>query len=191
MSWQPAWSPDGRQVAFVHFESFGAQIWVVGANGKKPHALTKNGSWNVHPSWSPDGRSIVYASRLNGADGLSILDLRTHRTRVLIRDRFGASSPAWSPDGALIAYQSLGGTSLANIFVTRPDGTDKRQLTNNGTNNEAPAWSPDGKSILYEQNDPFAGDVTLHVDTLDGQTSYPVTVLDWSTLAPSWQSLPQ
>ena len=90
---------------------------------------------------------------------------------MLIHDRFGASAPAWSPDGAFIAYQSLGGTSLANVFVTRP--MDNKQITNNGTNNEAPTWSPDGKSILYEQNDPFAGDVTLHVDTLDRQTATP------------------
>jgi Tol biopolymer transport system component len=190
MSWQPTWSPDGRQVAFVHFEGFGAQVWVVNANGQKPHALTRNGSWNIHPSWSPDGGSIVYASRQSGVDGLTILNLRTHTRRTLIHDRFGASAPAWSPDGRLIAYQSLGGTSLANVFVISPDGTGRRQLTNNNANNEAPAWSPDAKSILYVVDDPFSGDVTLHVNGVDGMSSYQVTVLDWSALAPSWQPLP-
>ena len=190
LSWAPAWSPNGRQLAFVHFESFGAQVWVVDSNGKNPHAVTSNGPWNDHPSWSPDGRRLVYSSQQKGIDSLYILDLRTRRAHRVTHDRYREFAPTWSPDGKLIAYVSPAFSAFDDVYVVRPDGTGRRRLTTSFADNEAPAWSPDSSTILYEQDDPFAGDGSVHTLSLDGQTGHQISSYDWSTSTPSWQPVP-
>jgi len=131
----PAWSPDGKWLAYVKTDgnvTF-AEIWVqkmlMGASSTdvvgaaKPDTLPDGstmppilvagggvGVINRHPAWSPDGNSIVYDSN---ASGLSI-DLYTQQVfpsvgaanRITFNDSKGELTPTWSPDGSKIAYCS-------------------------------------------------------------------------------------
>ena len=58
-------------------------------------------------------------------------------------------SAAWSPDGRSIAFFSMraGGR---DIWVMRPDGSNRRRLTSDGSLNEYPSWSPNGRSIVFQ-----------------------------------------
>jgi dipeptidyl aminopeptidase/acylaminoacyl peptidase len=108
----PAWSPDGRTLAFQATWSTGAaEIYVMLAVGGDYQRLTTDGG--LDPSWSPDGSTIAFESRGSGGpykifgvdlprSGLSYIS----SPYVLISDDAGRNvgAPAWSPDGTRIAY---------------------------------------------------------------------------------------
>ena len=137
----PAWSPDGKKIAFVR----DGNIYVIGSSGaeggaKQPRLLTDHVRGRpVDLSWSPDGAEIAFASvtahRLRyeeqdvykmDADGSSV----THLTH----GRGSESSPTWSPSGDRIVFARFHpgppGT-LEAIFVMNADGTDLAPLGKN------------------------------------------------------------
>ena len=62
----PAWSPDGRKLAFVSGRDGNAEIYVMNADGSEQENLTRQPANDSHPSWSPDGRKIAFVSRRDG-----------------------------------------------------------------------------------------------------------------------------
>ena len=68
----PSWSPDGQRIAFVsNREGKGDEVYVMDADGKNPHNLTNNPSYDGFSSWSPDGRRIAFTSN-RGDEGYEI-----------------------------------------------------------------------------------------------------------------------
>ena len=63
---EPAWSPDGRRIAFVSRRDGNAEIYVMNADGSGKRNLTRNPAKDVRPSWSPDGRKIAFVSDRDG-----------------------------------------------------------------------------------------------------------------------------
>ena len=63
---EPAWSPDGRKIAFRSTRDGNREIYVMNADGSKQRNLTRNPAKDVRPSWSPDGRRIAFVSDRDG-----------------------------------------------------------------------------------------------------------------------------
>jgi hypothetical protein len=147
-SWEedPAWSPDGRRIAFTSGRDRDREIYVINADGSNAVRLTNDSSADYQPAWSPDGRRIAFASERAGdseilamdADGTNLVRLTTHAARE--------TDPAWSPDGRKIAFTS-DRTGGPEIYVMNADGSDATRLTTFG--GKQPAWSPDGSKLAY------------------------------------------
>ncbi|HYZ18641.1 MAG TPA: LpqB family beta-propeller domain-containing protein [Gaiellaceae bacterium] len=146
----PAWSPDGRRVAFVAADADGQrELYVADADGRHRAALTRTpGQDEISASWSPDGRRLVVErdGRLVtiGADGRD--------------ERFLAagSSPVWSPRGGQIAFVS-DGTGVNSLYIIASNGRGLRRVTTSGEPESEPAWSPDGTRLAYVS---LTGEVT-------------------------------
>ncbi len=150
--YEPAWSPDGSQIAFVRNQD----IYLIKPDGtglrRLTHAATPLGVGQ--PAWSPDGRKLAFVVFSEGqhqhpaiyvmnADG-------THVTR-LTHCQSGCldSEPAWSPDGSKIAF-----TRNFDVYTMSPDGHDVTRLTDCAriagcASAGGPAWSPDGRQIVF------------------------------------------
>jgi Tol biopolymer transport system component len=131
----PAWSPDGRTIAF----SGRGGIYVMNADGSGRQNLAPGGL----PAWSPDGRKIAFVS----SDGIYVMNADGSGQRLLTRAAVSYPALAWSPDGRRIAF-----VSNRQVWVMNADGSGQRSLTRtNGARNVAPAWSPNGQRIAFER----------------------------------------
>lgn len=151
-NYEPAWSPDGSQIAFVGNQG----IYLINANGTGLRRLTSAATPLVvgQPAWSPDGRKLAFVALPVPSDGQSAIYVMsadgTHVTRVT-KCRAGCidAQPAWSPDGAKIAF-----TRDSDVYTMSPDGGDLTRLTDCAhiagcVDAGGPVWSPDGRTIVF------------------------------------------
>jgi Tol biopolymer transport system component len=149
----PAWSPDGRRIAFMRLSPAGWDVYVMNTDGSGQRRLARN-AWLAAPAWSPDGRKIAFERprRDRNAEGYAInseifvVTADGSGERRLTRNTGRDSNPVWSPDGRRIAFERNWQVSVMNA-----DGSGQRRLTRNGGRNFAPAWSPDGQRIAFER----------------------------------------
>jgi TolB protein len=155
---EPAWSPDGTEVAFVQLHQTGPrgrqssneEIYVMRADGGGVRRLTRRAGEDLSPSWSPDGSRIVFVRRVRPRGVLGIYAMRSDGggvRRLTPRESFYAS-PVWSPDGRLIAFTEGSGVRDGGaLFVMDSDGSHVRRLADVAEIVVGPRWSPDGRSL--------------------------------------------
>src|SRR5688500_7556459 len=129
----PAWSADGKQIAFAKGVSGeGVELFVMNEDGSGETRITPSdlvpaapSDYWTQPAWSPDGTKLVFASLQGEACpvvGRCLFTINVDGTDFQL---IGAGTdPAWSPDGTKIAFSHQG-----QIWTMDPDGTDGNQLT--------------------------------------------------------------
>jgi Tol biopolymer transport system component len=148
----PAWSPDGRRVAFASDRQGNSNIWVQELSQPEPIRVTSSPARDWQPDWSPDGGWIVYRSEQEGG-GLYIVAAEGGAARRL--SAFG-THPRWSPSGDLILFSNATSrTGARKLYVVDPKGGAPREvaadviepLTSSIWASVAAAWHPDGRRI--------------------------------------------
>lgn len=151
---QPAWSPDGKWIAFQSNRDGHYRIWLIAPDGSKAHAISEQRFEAREPAWSPDGKSLAFTSNRDGKFDIWAMRLVDRTVRKLSTGPGGNSRASWSPDGSRIAYVSdrMGATG---IYVADMAGHESLAAKANvmafGMNVPmgTPTWTPDGKSVLW------------------------------------------
>jgi Tol biopolymer transport system component len=155
----PAWSADGRRIAFASSRGGDLEIHVMNADGTGDTSLTNNSVLDISPAWSPDGKKIVFHSQRDGDTELYVMNADgTDQVRLTNRPGWDAE-PAWSPDGGKIAFER-GPSDAGNpieLYVMNADGTGATELPTASAEPDcgdqkfdgSPNWSPDGQKLVF------------------------------------------
>jgi Tol biopolymer transport system component len=200
---EPAWSPDGKQVAFERQYTQphrGAILMIVKADGTKLRTLVppalREGSRSSQPSWSPDGGAVVFTSNRDGNFELYVIKSNGQGLKQLTFTKNSVRSfePQWSPDGRTILF-SRSGTSAstvpqAHLYLLKLESGAVVQLTRSpserGAGDETPAWSPNGTRIAFTSDRMGSNDI--YVMRSDGSSMQRVTMGRSNDNHPTWAS---
>jgi TolB protein len=162
----PAWSPDGRKIAF-------GSLRVVNADGSGLQRLTRG----ILPAWSPDGQRIAFTGDWT-KPGLYVINADGSGEQKLTGK---GGRPFWSPDGRKIAFTTRQprGSRNFDIYVMNADGSGRRHLART-TYASNPAWSPDGRQIAFVRG------YDIWVMNADGSEQRRLTSGGARDLAPNW-----
>jgi len=150
----PAWSPDGKRIAFVRVAHEVRGIFVMRADGTHRRRVVVPPSdrfVDSAPAWSPKGGRLVFErlDRRRDAAALFVVRLDDDRTRrITLWTLFGGNRPDWSPDGSWILFQAPIVDGTTELCVIHPDGTGLRSITKSRDFGWSWAgFSPDGTMI--------------------------------------------
>jgi Tol biopolymer transport system component len=151
---QPAWSPDGRRVAFARAlpaadgrSLAGFDIYVARIRGRV-RRLTRDVGNDIQPAWSPNGKSIAFTSDRAGNQDVYTVRPNGRGLRRLTGTAAEDSAPSWSPNGKRIAFTS-DRDGNEDVFSMTARGKALRRLTRGAADEGDPARSPDGRLIAY------------------------------------------
>jgi hypothetical protein len=180
-NWRP---PPG--ILFVSDRDGDDEVWAMKDDGSEQIPLTVNTWLDGSPAWSSDGCRIAYNVAEPGGEGdIMIMKSDTSgKTSLTANPTIRDTDPAWSPDDSRIAFVSYRDGN-AEIYVTKVDGSDPINLTDNPADDWDPTWSPEGSMIAFTSD--RDGDREIYVmNSSDGKNLQRLTENETIDEQPAW-----
>lgn len=162
----PAWSPDGKQLAFVSFENNRSQIRVVDVVTGKVERLSAFPGINGAPAWSPDGRHLALVLSKEGTPKIYILDIATKKIEAVTEGIGIDTEPYWEPKGRFIVFTSNRG-GKPQIYQLDLSSRRVSRLTFRGVYNARPSITADGKKLIMMHQAEAGGSFGIAVQNLE------------------------
>jgi Tol biopolymer transport system component len=169
---RPAWSPDGKRIAYQSDRDGTFHIYVMNADGTNTKQISSGKDIDDrHAAWSPDGNAIAVDSGTATQREIWIIDVASQRRTQVTKLGNIATFPSWSPDGTRIAFYVYKATPPADsgpfsgvmdVWASSRDGSGLVQMTKGlaqEQNNQCTfachsvRWSPDGSRLVFSDGD--------------------------------------
>jgi Tol biopolymer transport system component len=168
---------------------FDYSLFIADEDGGNLRRLTDAPGYNAEATISPDGSTIIFTSTRDGDLEIYVMDADGSNVRRLTHEEGYDGGAFFSPDGSKIVYRAhhptdpeeladyrkLLGEGLirpgqVELFIMDADGSNKRQITDNGAANFAPYFHPSGEKIIFSSNlgDPTGREFNLYMVNIDG-----------------------
>ncbi|MEW6143478.1 MAG: PDZ domain-containing protein [Thermodesulfobacteriota bacterium] len=152
----PAWSPDGKYVAYLSDRSGEYELYMRLSNGEgEEQRITNDGKvYRYHPVWSPDSRKLAFSDKTGR---LFIVDTSGKVPKEVDKDDYeGIGSYSWSPDSRWLAYAKSTPNNLRSIFIYDTKSGVTRRVTSDFYNDNGPVFDPDGKYLYFYSDRGFS-----------------------------------
>lgn len=156
----PSWSPDGKRLAYVSFESNRPAIYLQEVDTGVREMVSSFTGLNGAPAWSPSGKQLALVLSRTGNPELYIMDIEQRSLRQITRNYAIDTEPVWYPDGSALIFTSDRGGTPQLYKVTLANSKTKR-LTFEGRYNSRASFAPDGNSIAFVHEEDGAFRIAL------------------------------
>nr|BET44596.1 MAG: Tol-Pal system beta propeller repeat protein TolB [Candidatus Aschnera chinzeii] len=143
----PAWSRDGKKIAFVTFESGNSSLVLQNLTTGKIDQLTSFNKHNGAPSFSPDGKTLVFALSKTGSLNLYLMNMKNKNIQQLTNKRNNNTEPCWMPDNQTIIFTS-DQSGKPQIYKINIKTKEQERITWNNNFNQNPNINYNGKFMV-------------------------------------------
>ena len=178
----PAWSPNGKQIAYVSFEKKRSGIFIEEVATGSRRLVSAFPGINSAPSWSRDGRKLALVLSKSGSPNIYVMDLASGALKQITHDFYINTEPSWSPDGKSLIFTSDRGGGPQIYQVNLGSGSVSR-LTFDGDYNARASFTHDGNHINMIHR--VSGIYKIAILDLDSGTTRVLTTAANDTASPS------
>jgi TolB protein len=139
------------KIAFVSRKGNAKEVYTMDYDGYGQQAFTHSGTLNLFPVWAPDNSKLAFVSYRPKPEISIYSFIDGSRLPFPVFDTF-ASTPAISPNGSEVAFSLRTPRGDADLFISKLDGSDRRDITNNPAIDTSPTWAPDGRHLAFTSN---------------------------------------
>ncbi len=153
---EPAWSPDGRHIAFISDRSGEEELYLVAKDGSgTPQQLTQGGkARRYRPVWSPDSKRLAFSDKDGKLYALKLEDKSV--LAVADEPRGQLLDYSWSPDSGYLAFSMSDPSGMRSIHIWSAADNRLHRVTDELFNEVVPAWDPEGNYLYYLSDREYA-----------------------------------
>ncbi len=179
----PAWSAEGRTIAFTTYQFGSPDLFFIEALSGKTSFHLKQAGLQSAAVWSPDGKRVAFTSTHEGNAEIYLMNPGNSKLQRLTIHPATDTSPSWSPTGRELVFTSdrLG---TPQLFIMDAEGSNVRRLTLLGDYNDSPAWSPKGDKIAYVSR--LEGRFQILTVDVTGENAVQLTASTGTNEDPNW-----
>jgi TolB protein len=174
------------KIAYTSRQGNAKEVYIADYDGHNAQAFTHSNTLNLYPNWSPDNSKLAFVSYRTLKAEINIYSYTDGSRLTFPMFNAFATTPAISPDGTEVAFALRTPRGDTDLYISKLDGTDRRDITNNPAIDLAPTWAPSGRQLAFVSDRYSPGVNQIYICDADGSNVRGVIKEGGDADSPAW-----